>query len=192
MSGLNFRISSMTLADTKKRLDHLERKARQAIYEALERTGTGLKTDAVRETKQRYHLSASAIREALIFKRAKNMGSTSTATLIVRGHSKRISDYKVTGSGENLKVAVKREGGMKTLKTAFLRDYNGRKIVLWRPPGVSGPPRRVFSPSVPQAMKNEETLAAMEKGARKRFNKRLDQNIDRLLRGTWSGYEGWA
>jgi hypothetical protein len=73
-----------------------------------------------------------------------------------------------------------REGGMKPLKTGFLRDYGGKMFVLWHPPGVSGSARRTFSPSVPQVVKNKETLAIMEKHAHERFENRLGYEITRL------------
>jgi hypothetical protein len=186
MSGPVLHLAGNELDDAIKKLYGWKWGAERALKDALYRTGDGLKTDAVNETKQRYYLSASEIRKHLAFKKGGGSGYH-TVTLTAIGHSKRISDYKVTGRGQNIKVAVKREGGMKTLKTAFLRDYHGRMFVLWHPPGVSGPARRLFSPSVPQVIKNKETVAAMEKGAGERFKKRLDHNIERMIKGSWRG-----
>ncbi len=37
------------------------------------------------------------------------------------------------------------------------------------------------SPAIPQIIKNDETVKAMEKGAEERFSKRLDHEVMRLL-----------
>ncbi len=46
---------------------------------------------------------------------------------------------------------------------------------------VSGDANPVISPSIPQIVKNRETVAEAEAGASERFRKRLDHEILRLL-----------
>ncbi|MDR2523679.1 MAG: hypothetical protein LBC93_08290 [Synergistaceae bacterium] len=180
------KVSDKGLEDAQKRLYGCKYGAERAVKDALYRAGTGLKTDAVSETKKRYHLSAARIREALLFKKGGGGAGLHSVTLTARGGRKPITDYKVTGRGEAIQAAVKTDG-MKTLKSGFLADKDGKKVVLWRPQGHAGPVRAVMSPAVPQAVKNKDTAAAVEKGARERFAKRLDDNINRMLKGSWKG-----
>jgi hypothetical protein len=178
-------VSGKGLEDAQKRLSGYKYGAERAVRDALYRAGTGLKTDAASETKKRYHLAAARIRETLFFKKGGGAGFHSV-TLTAKGKRKSITDYKVTGRGETIQVAVKTDG-MKTLKSGFLADKDGKKVALWRPKGAAGPVRAVMSSAVPQAMKNKDTAAAVEKGARERFAKRLDDNINRMLKGSWRG-----
>jgi len=184
MSGVTLDLASQELENTTKKLAGFGKSAERAVKDALHRAGDGLKTDAVNETTRKYHLSAGEIRKHLLFKKGGRSGYHSVA-LIAKGSRKRLSEYKVTGRGGNIRVAVKREGGMKALRTGFVIDNNGRKIVLWRPDAAKS--RRVMGPSVPQLIRNQDTVKAIEKGAVQRYKKRLDSNIERLLRGSWKG-----
>lgn len=152
--------------------------AQRAIKSSLHRVGDGLKTDAVNETKRKYHLSPSEIRKHLFLKKAN--GANQSVSLTAFGNRKRIGDYRVTGQGKNLRVAV-RANGMKRLRTGFVINKDGKKIVLWKPSGQDGPARTVFTASVPQLLANKETVRAIKKGASDRFQKRLDHEILRLM-----------
>ena len=190
MSGIKVNVSSSGIERAKEELSATPRKVDSAVKDALHRVGAGLKTDAVDETKQRYHLLPSDIRKHMHYK--KITGVNSAATLIVRGPRRDISEYKVTGSGKNLRVSVKKGHGGKPLRTGFLsnqiKDNAGKPVVLWRPMGSGQDPvKRVKTLSIPQAVGNKETVATMKENARGRFEKRLDQNITRLIKGTWSG-----
>ena len=181
MSGPVVHVSSEKLEHAQKALAGIPGGAERVVKEALYRTGDGLKTDAVNETKKKYHLLPSEIRRHLLFKKS-GIGGFSSVTLTAQGSRKLLTEYRVTGREKNVKVAVKRDG-MKTLKTGFLADKNGRKVVMWRPAGDRGPIKRVTSPSVPQVLKNKETVETMQKQAQERFEKRLDSNILRMLTG---------
>ena len=182
MTGPVVRISSEKLEQAQKILAGIPGRTDRVVKEALYRAGNGLKTDAVSETKSKYHISASEIRKYLFFKKGGSVGYHSV-TLSAQGPRKILTDYKVTGSKQNIKVAVK-QNGMKTLRTGFLiMDRDGKKVVMWRPAGDSGPAMRVMSPSVPQLVKNKETMAEMQKQAQERFERRLDSNILRMLAG---------
>jgi hypothetical protein len=170
---------------------------KRAVKEALHRVGAGMKTDAVKETTRKYFLSASDIRKHMLYR--KISGDKLSVELIVKGARRDISEYKVTGKGKNLLVAVKRTG-MKKLRTGYLStpdsdkgrkqitDKNGRPVVLWRPMGEGQDPvKRVKTLSIPQAVRNEETVKTIIANAHERFEKRLDQNVDRMIRGSWKG-----
>jgi hypothetical protein len=170
-------VSSDKLEHARKSLAGIPGGLERATWSALNRVGEGLKTDAVKETKQRYYLTASEIRKHLLLK--KTRGGISSVSLIATGRRKPISEYKVQG-GKKPNVAVKTDG-MKTLRTGFFLNKDGQKIVMYLPQGQGGPPMPVISPSVPQTIANKETRAIMEQQARERFEKRLGHEILRLL-----------
>ena len=172
-------ITSDKLEHAQKILSAIPGAMNKAVKSALHRVGDGLKTDAVKETTNKYFLSASDIRRHLVFKKAS--GPNATVSLIATGGRRDISEYKISGAGKNLQVAVKKTG-MKKLRTGFLspnaKDINGKPIVLWRPKGeIKG----VKTLSVPQAIGNKDTVQAVKEGALGRLEKRLDHEILRVL-----------
>jgi hypothetical protein len=178
MSGGMIHVSSEKLEHARISLAGIPGGAQRAVKSALHRVADGLKTDAVKETKQRYHLLPGEIRRHLLLKKAA--GANQSVSLIATGRRKPISEYKAQGRGKSLRVAV-RTTGLKTLRTGFVSDKNGRKTVMYLPQGQGRPAMPVISPSVPQAIANKETRSIMEKQAHERFEKRLDHEILRLL-----------
>jgi hypothetical protein len=171
-------VSSAKLEHAQKALAGIPKGVEKATWSALNRVGDGLKTDSVKETKQRYHLSPSEIRKHLLLK--KTQGNNPSVALVATGRRKPISEYKVQGKSRDFRVSV-RTGGMKTLKTGFIVDRGGKKVVMFLPQGEGKTAMPVISPSVPQAIANKETRAVMEKQAQERFEKRLDHEILRML-----------
>ena len=175
MSKAMIQVSSAKLEHARISLAAIPGGLENAVKLTLGRVGEGLKTDAVQETKRKYHLLPKEIRSHMVYKRTK-----SEVSLTVTGKRKPISEYKVQGKAEDLKVAV-RTDGMKTLKTGFLIDRDGKKTVMYLPQGEGTKAMPVISPSVPQAVGNKETQKVMKKQAHERFEKRLDHEIKRYL-----------
>ena len=149
----------------------------KAVSAALNRAADGFVTEAVRGTTGRYFVKAAEVRKALKLKRAG--GSSLSATILGRGRRKSISEYKLSpsaptpGRRRELMGAVKRDG-LKPLRGAFF--VRGRPFVR-----SGGELRPVISPSVPQIVKNEETVKQAERVVSDRFGKRLDHEILRVL-----------
>lgn len=151
----------------------------RAMVSVLNRTSTGLVTDAVRGTTKRYLVKSSEVRKHIFVKKAA--AGALLSTIAVKGRRKPITEYKLVpsaptpGRKASLKGAVKKSG-LKSLGDAF--------FVKGKPYFREGDGLRpVISPSIPQIVKNKETVAEVEKGARERFEKRLDHEIVRLLGG---------
>lgn len=151
----------------------------KALRSSLNRGSLGFVTDAVRGTTKRYHAKASVVRAAITRKYAQL--SDLNALITVSGKRKSIKEYKLVpssrGSGKRkpLKGAVKKDG-LKSLGKAF---FVGDKPYFREPQGL----RPIISPSVPQIVKNKETVKEASAGASMRFRKQLDHEIVRLLGG---------
>ena len=150
---------------------------------ATNRTLEGLRSDAVSETRKRYHVKASDVRKTLTLKKAS--AGHLMATMLSQGPRRSLAAYKLTPSspprgGKGLKGAVKTDG-LKPLKDAFLVKRGGQYKPYIRIGGGRDGIEPIISPAIPQIIKNEESVAAMEKGASERFGKRLDHEILRLL-----------
>ncbi|MBR1602930.1 MAG: phage tail protein [Synergistaceae bacterium] len=167
-------------------LAHVKGGFNQAVSRSLNRTIDSLKSAAARETKQRYFVSVGEVKKSFALR--KSTLNSLNAELISRGRRKSLKDYKLTPKAapkhrkrDYVKGAVKREGGLKPLPGAFLvKGRNG-----YRPVYRTGRGRYdlkgLASPAVPQIVKNEDTLKALEQDAEQVFNKRMTHEVLRLL-----------
>ena len=162
----------------------------QALARAVNRTMDGMRTDAVQETHKKYFVSAKDVRASITFRKA-SAGSLMGA-MVSKGKRHSLADYQLTpstpraGKRPQLKGAVKREGGLKSLGPAFLvKRPGGRYFPFYRVGSGSGNKNKgiqsLISPSIPQIIKNEETREAMEQGAEERFRTRILHEIEFML-----------
>ncbi len=162
----------------------------QAVARAVNRTTDGLRTDAVRETHKKYFVSAKDIRSSITFRKAS--AGNLMGAMVSKGKRHSLADYQLTpktpraGKRVQLKGAVKREGGLKSLGPAFLIKRSGGRYSPYYRVGFGGGNKykginSLISPSMPQIIKNEETRSAMEKGAQERFTARLNHEWNRIL-----------
>ena len=150
----------------------------RAVASSTNRAIEGVRTDAATETKKRYHVRPSDVRKTITLKKA-SVGNLA-GTMLSRGSRRSLADYKLTGGSGKLQGAVKTDG-MKPLKNAFLVNRGGKMRPYVRTGGGKWGIEPLISPSIPQIVKNEETVAVMEKGASVRFRKTLDHDILRLM-----------
>ncbi len=158
----------------------------QAVARAVNRTMDGLRTDAVRETHKKYFVSAKDVRASISFRKAS--AGNLMGVMVSRGKRHSLADYQLTpknpksGKKTVLKGAVKRAGGLKSLGPAFLvKRAGGRYFPFYRTGRGKYAMQSLISPSMPQIIKNEETVRAIEQGAEQRFSSRLEYEVNRML-----------
>ena len=187
MNGMiDIQISNDALARANSALRKILADSPKAIARAVNRTMDGLRTDAVKETHKKYFVSAKDVRDSISFRKAS--AGNLMGAMVSKGKRHSLADYKLTpntpGTGKRkpLKGAVKREGGLKSLGPAFLvKRAGGRYFPFFRTGKGKYAMHSLISPSMPQIIKNEETVNVMERGAEERFSKRLDHEILQLL-----------
>ena len=166
-------------------------KIKIAVSHAVNRSLESFKSVAVRETVKKYFVARKNIDTEENLKLKKSYGGDLNATLIARDKRHSIKEYKLTpmsptpGKKTEIKGAVKREGGLKTLTRAFFVKVKGGKYFPFFRVGYDkkarqrGQIRSYTSPSLPQIIKNEETVAEAEQKARETFKKRLEHELKR-------------
>lgn len=186
---INMQISDDALAKANAALKKILADSPTAVARAVNRTMDGLRTDAVSETHKRYFVKSKDVRASLSFRKA-SPGNLMGA-MVSKGKRHSLADYQLkpstprAGDRVPLKGAVKREGGLKSLGPAFLvKRKGGRYFPFYRIGGGNGNRNKgiqsLISPSMPQIIKNKETVRAMEEGAEKRFSVRLEHEVMRL------------
>ena len=183
---IKIEVSNESLSRANSMLSHVRTRFPQAVARAVNRTMDGMRTDAVRGTTAKYFVKSSAVRASLSFRKAAP--GNLMGAMISRGKRHTLADYKMTpttpraGKKPQLRGAVKKEGGLKSLGSAFLaRRSGGGYAPFLRVGSGKYDLRSLISPSMPQIIKNEETVKAIQEGAQDRFSKRLDHEIMRII-----------
>ena len=184
---MNITISAPALERANNALRHIRGAFPRAVASATNRTLEGLRTDAVSETKGRYFAKSGDIRKTLTLKRAS--AGNMAGVMVSRGKRKSLAEYKLTptaprkGRRAALRGAVKNDGLKSLGSNAFLIRLGaaGRYWPYIRTGKGRWDIKALISPSIPQIIKNEETVKIMRQKAAERFEKRLDHEMLRLL-----------
>ncbi len=167
-------------------------KIKIAVSHAVNRSLENFKSVAVRETVKKYFVKRKDIDTEENLKLKKSYGGSLEAALIARGKRHSIRDYALSptsptpGKRTQIKGAVKREGGLKFLAGAFFVNRKGGKYFPFYRIGYDkkarqrGKIRSYISPSLPQIMKEEKTVAEAEQKARETFKNRLEHELKRV------------
>ena len=189
--AIDIQISDEAIRRANVALDRLKSLFPRVLPRVINRTMDGLRTDAVRETTEKYFVKAKDVRASLSFRKAT--AGNLMGAMVSKGKRHSLADYKLTpstpspGKRPSVKGAVKKAGGLKPLSRAFLvKRAGGRYFPYYRIGYRSDNRQRAeirsyISPSMPQIVKNEETVRAMELGAEERFTKRLNHEIMRAI-----------
>lgn len=176
-------IDEKLLNEVRKRLGDFQKKTPQAISSALNRAVSNVATNVGREIRQEYTIKSGDVEATL----EKTRANKSNLSAIVRskGELVPLDRFKVSPKTvqprrkKPIKVGVKK-GGLKTTLDAFVSDINGIKVFK-RTTQKRLPIRRLFGPSVPQMLGNEEIIAKIDAAGSEMFLRRLDHEIDRIL-----------
>ena len=191
MNGMiDIHITDNALARANAALKKILAESPKAIARAVNRTMDGLRTDAVQETHKKYYVSAKEVRSSISFRKAS--AGNLMGAMVSKGKRHSLADYQLTpktptaGKKSALKGAVKREGGLKSLGPAFLVKRAGGRYFPFYRVGASGGQRfkgiqSLISPSMPQIIKNEETVCVMEQKGEERFRTRIEHEVEYIL-----------
>lgn len=176
-------IDQATVRYVQMRLGEFEKRAPNAISNALNRGMTNINSNIRKEIRKDYHIKAGDI-SATLSKIRATRGSLSSA-VVSKGNLIGLEKFKVSPKTINpnrktpLTVAVKKSGGKK-VGGAFMAEINGPKMFM-RVKKSRLPIRRLFGPSVPQMLGREEIRLKIEDEGRNTFDRRLDHEISRIL-----------
>lgn len=156
----------------------------KAAASAANRAIDAMKTASGKETASRYRAKAADVKKTLTLKRAR--AGSPVAEMVSRGRRRPLTLYRVSAGKRRgrVKAAVKKQSGLKPIPKAFM--VGGRPMVRMRPDRVRpdwGAMRALVGPAIPQILKNEETVKALEKIGAEKFLERLDHEVWRILNG---------
>ena len=183
MSDLSVTLNQQLLKDVQDKLGSFSKKAPNALSSSLNRAVTNVASNVSKEVRKEYNIKAADIKATL----SKTRASRANLSAIVksRGELLPLDKFKVSPKTVQpkrkapIKVGVKKSG-LKPLLGAFVADINGIKVFERQGKGRL-PVRKLFGPSVPQMLKNEEVRANIDREGTATFYRRLDHEINRIL-----------
>lgn len=171
------------LNEVREKLGTFANKAPNAISSALNRTVTNVSSNVGKEVSKRYAIKSGVVKQTLTKTRANR--STLSAIVESSGQLIPLDRFKVSPKTPQpkrkkpIKVAVKKNG-MKTLLGAFVGDIHGNKV--FKREGTKRLPiQRLFGPSIPQMIGNEEVVQVINEEGKATFDRRLEHEINRIL-----------
>jgi hypothetical protein len=183
MINTTVKIDRDLLHDVQKRLGSFSNKAPNAIANALNRAITTVASHVSREVRKEYNIKAKDVKATL--KKVRATRANLSAMVSSQGEVVPLDRFKVSPKTPQpkrkkpIKVAVKKTG-LKPLLGAFVADINGIKVFK-RVTKHRLPIQRMFGPSIPQMLGNEEIRNKINREGEKMFYKRLDHEINRIL-----------
>lgn len=184
---LELKIDKRALDDLHRAFRHIPEKAPKAIAAALNKTLPGIRTDAVREVTQAYWVKVGDARKTMTIRKA----SPSRLEATVRSDGEAIPLYKFRVKPKTITkkrpaggvhATVKRGDGGR-IKHSFIAPVGERNRVMMRNGKARSPIKQLFGPAVPLMLKREDGLRRVEAKGAERFDKNLDHEIDRILKG---------
>lgn len=199
---ISIRIDEASILNARVLLEGIRNGAEKAIASAVNKTMTGVKTDAGREIAKELNLSQARIKKDLYVSRMPN------AALTARGRPVGLASF--TGTRQTAKgVSVKVKKMRAVLKHAFLATTKGgAQNVFWRAfkgPRAKGPvgraskwpfqrlvyaalPKkfrlpvdRLAGPRVPDILSNDDVMKNVQVLGAERLTKNLAHEVDRQL-----------
>lgn len=176
-------VDQRMLEEVRSKLGDMSKKAPNAISSALNRAVTNVASNVSKEVRKEYVIKASDIKSTLTKTRATR--TSLQAIVKSRGELVPLDRFKVSPRTvqpkrkKPIKVAVKKDGLKETLG-AFVADISGIKVFK-RTSKKRLPIDRLFGPSVPQMIGNEEIRKKINREGQDTFNNRLEHEINRIL-----------
>jgi len=187
-------IDKYQVAVVERRLGEYRKKAPTAIMRALNRAAESAKTEVARQATGNYHVKVSETKKTMTITKASR--GTLRATVTSKATRRELIAFKVNPKNlkpkkppKVLKVAVKKEGGLKELLGAFVRagTSSGKPHVFMRTSKERYPIRIRYGPSVPEMiganLSNRQFKWLIEDKVKKVYENRLDHEIKRIRGG---------
>lgn len=168
-------------------LAHLPGEVPKVLSRAMNRALEGARTTAVKETRMEYRVNSRDVKATMRVQKATqaNLQAEVVSTgkrIPLATFGARPTQPGTGGPGKpTLRVGVKRAGGRKPLKGAFVVRL-GQKLHVASRKGAKRFPLEVhFGPAVPQMLGVESVVRQVEEVAQQRLDARLEHELGRAL-----------
>jgi len=187
-------ISKYDVEKVERKLKQYGKKAPTVIMRALNRAATTARAEVITQAKENYWVTSKDVRKTMTITKASK--DKLRAIVTSKATRRELAAFKVSPKNPRpkkppkiVKVAIKKEGGLKELLGAFVQKgtSSGKPHVLIRESKDRYPIHIKYGPSVPEMigknLNNRQFNMMVETKARETYQKRLDHEIKRVLEG---------
>lgn len=194
MSGFQIRINPDDLAKVNSMLAGVKNAAPTVMVRSLNKTLTGVRTDASTEIRAIITAKKSAVDET--FRIVRATATQMSALFESKGKPLPLIDFGARQTTKGVSVQVKRSSPRAVVERAFIRTTkSGHKGVYWRewhegrqpkrkiayarlPKSYRLPMQELFGPRVPDILSNEPVMAAVLKKAGDRLHTNIEHELN--------------
>lgn len=186
MSKAFVTVSEQQLKQAERLLSHVKGGAGRAVSLALNRSISTARSDVVKGVRETYTVDAKSVRESVRLKSSKP--NKLEASIYAFGGPLSLSHFQVKPKTVNgrrrtaIRVGV-RKGSAKSMGKAFVARVGGNLQIFERVGKARLPIQKMWGPSVPQMVGNENIIDKVAEKARVSMDKRLTHEIGRLIEG---------
>ena len=192
MPWLEFEIDASGVDKAERFLKALGPAAEKGVRRALDRAVKGVRTDAVREVRKEYNVTAKAVRDSFIVLRpGRRASSEFSVNAVFRGNRIKLLAFgarpaKIGGRKPRKGISVMVKRSRKTVLSSFLAAMKSGHVGVFRRTGKFGRNgnkklehiEELTGPAVPQMVGNMEIVDKLHDGAMERFDKNLNREIN--------------
>ncbi|WP_432642515.1 phage tail protein [Acidaminococcus sp.] len=163
-------------------------KAKRAVSMSVNKVARSTRTQMAREASKRYFVTVGNARKTIQVAKLASIDNLK-AEITSRGYPISLAHFKVSPKkvqhkgrkNKKIRARVKRNGGGATLDRAFIMAIGSGVGVFERDGKARKPIHKLFGPSVPSMLKNEEIQQELEKTTTEKLNKELNRQLARIV-----------
>lgn len=164
-------------------LNGVKNGANRALYNAIGRALSTVKTTANKAVRSTYNINVGNINKYAKITTKKVSSSNPVGSVSYAGHVIPLINFDVSNS-KPVSVSVLREAGAKMLKDAYVTNLGKYGVgVFERETSFRESSKQLFGPSAAQMVENSAVITDVETKAGKVLNDRIEHEISRLLNG---------
>ncbi|WP_051775873.1 phage tail protein [Paenibacillus tyrfis] len=167
-------------------LRFVEKNIPKAFSAAMNRVSAGVKTEAAKKVRETYYVKHGDVLKTI--KVSKANPAKLEMLLTSRGPSIPLIKFRTTPSTpparqpKVLKAAVKKEGGKKPIRGAFVVQMGSGHVGVFRRAGKKRlPVDELYGPSIPVMLGEPGVAEHLQEEAQRRMGQRLDHEVNRVL-----------
>ncbi|WP_302360338.1 phage tail protein [uncultured Megasphaera sp.] len=186
MINIDVRCEGATLAI--QMMTNAPKRAKKIISMSVNKIARSARTQMAREDAQKYFITVGNARKTIKITKAAG-GDDLQAKITSQGYPISLAHFKVSPKkvqhkgrkNKKIRVRVQRSGGGGTLDRAFIMAIGSGIGVFERDGKPRKPVSKLFGPSVPSMLKNEEIKQVLEESVSDKLNKELNRQLARIV-----------
>ncbi len=172
-------------------LDNIKNAPNRALFQVINRALTTVRSQSGKAVRQTYHVKQADITAHQSMKQKRATASELVGTVEFAGTVLPLKRFQVTPSAparRTVNVAVLKAAGSKRLESAYVADLGRYGVgVFERQTRRRASSQQLYGPSTAQMIGREQVLEQVEEKVQTTIDKRVEQEISRILNGYGGG-----